>query len=193
MNDVTRLLDGMDRGEPTADDGLLSLVYDELRCLARRKLAREPPGQTIQATELVHEVWLRLLKREHGQYVGRRHFFLAAAEAMRRILVDRARRKRRRNHGEGRLPLDLDAVEVPTEPDDDDLLIVHEALDRLAAQDPQKAHIVKLRYFAGLNRNNDRKPCEPASNAKRPTVFRAWISKGKAVPRHRSPRRFAWA
>jgi RNA polymerase sigma factor (TIGR02999 family) len=152
MSDVTRLLDAMDRGEPTAADELLPLVYDELRRLARQKLAQEPPGQTLQATELVHEAWLRLSGRDHDHYGGHRHFFLAAAEAMRRILVDRARRKRRLKRGEGQRPLDLDAVELPVAPDDESLLLVHEAVERLAAHDLLKAEIVKLRYFAGLGR-----------------------------------------
>ena len=152
MSEVTRLLEAMDSGEPATAEQLLPLVYDNLRRLARQKLVQEPPGQTLQATELVHEVWIRLLGRERDHYTGQRHFFLAAAEAMRRILVDRARRKRRVKRGEGQRPLDLDAVDLPVEPDDESLLLVHDAVERLAAHDPQKADIVKLRYFAGLGR-----------------------------------------
>ena len=171
MSDVTRLLEAMDRGEPKAAEELLPLVYEELRRLAHQKMAQEKPGHTLQATELVHEAWLRLLGRDQEHYAGRRHFFLAAAEAMRRILVDRARRKQRLKRGEGQKPLDLDAVEVPVEPDDENLLLVHEALERFSARDPQRAQIVKLRYFAGLSR----KDVAEVLNLSEQTVTRHWV------------------
>jgi RNA polymerase sigma factor (TIGR02999 family) len=171
MSGVTRLLDAVERGEPRAAEELLPLVYEELRRLAHLKMAQERPGQTLQATELVHDAWLRLLGRDQKSYTGRRHFFLAAAEAMRRILIDRARRKQRLKRGEGQKPLDLEAVEVAVEPDDDNLLLVDEALERFSARDPQKAQIVKLRYFAGLSR----KDVAQVLNLSEKTVTRHWL------------------
>jgi RNA polymerase sigma factor (TIGR02999 family) len=150
MSEVTRILSGIDRGDPQAAERLLPLVYDELRKLAARWLAREKPGQTLQATALVHEAYLRLLGAEDPGWNGRGHFFAAAAEAMRRILVESARRKARVKHGGElvRVPdeaLDVAAPEVPYE-----LVELDEALTRLAAADPQACELVKLRYFAGL-------------------------------------------
>jgi RNA polymerase sigma factor (TIGR02999 family) len=148
MNDTTRLLDAARRGAPSADAELLAHVYTELRQLARAKMARERPGQTLQPTALVHEAWLRL----GGQnFENRAHFFGAAAEAMRRILIDRARRKLAARHGAGAEHVDVDEIEIaaPTQKDDE-LLAVHEALEVLAAHDPRKAELVKLRYFVGL-------------------------------------------
>ena len=174
MSEVTRLLEALDRGE--SRDGataaaLLPLVYEELRRLAHQKMAREKPGQTIQATELVHEAWLRLVGRDQEHYAGRRHFLLVAAEAMRRILVDRARRKQRLKRGEGQKPLDLEAIEMPVEADDDQLLLVHEALERFGARDPLKAQIVTLRYFAGLSR----KDVAQVLDLSEKTVTRHWL------------------
>src|SRR5436190_1751203 len=148
MADLTLLLDAIQRGEPDAPAELLSQVYEELRHLARSKMAREQPGHTLQATALVHEAWLRL---GDAHFENRAHFFGAAAEAMRRILVERARRKRTQKHGAGAPHLDADDVDIaaPTETDDE-LLEVHESLDALEAHDAQKAELVKLRYFAGL-------------------------------------------
>jgi len=156
MSEVTRLLDAVERGEPQAAEDLLPLVYEELRRLAAARMAHEAPGQTLQPTALVHEAWIRLLgpDQEPKSWKGRSHFFGAAAEAMRRILVDKARRKQRLKHGAGRQPLDLDSlpeIAVQSGDDDSNLLLVDEALERLAARDPQKAEVVKLRYFAGLN------------------------------------------
>lgn len=130
---------------------LLPLLYTELRKLAAAKMARELPGQTLQPTALVHEAWLRLAGGEQQTWQNRAHFFAAAAEAMRRILIDNARRKRAQRHGGGqeRVELPEDGIAAPT--DDDQLLAVHEALDQLAAQDPRKAELVKLRYFVGLS------------------------------------------
>ena len=151
MADVTRLLDAAAAGDPHAAGELLPLVYDELRKLAAARLAAEKPGQTLQATALVHEAYLRLVGGQTPQdWNGRGHFFAAAAEAMRRILVERARRKQSPRHGGGRRRVDLDTVE-PAEEAGDRLLAIDEALDRLAAEDPRSAELVKLRFFVGLS------------------------------------------
>ncbi len=152
--EVTRILDALGRGEEQAACDLFPLVYDELRRLAARRLAQENPGQTLQATALVHEAYLRIVGPETGTpWDGRSHFFAAAAEAMRRILVENARRKRRLKHGGGRAraPLDLNHV-AAREPgrDPDDLIALDEALGKLADVDARAAEVVKLRYFAGL-------------------------------------------
>ena len=157
MADLTLLLDAIQRGEPDAPGALLAQVYAELRQLARAKMSREQPGHTLQPTALVHEAWLRLgCGPEEGSAGGRRfenraHFFGAAAEAMRRILIERARRKLAAKHGANAEHVDVDDIEIaaPT-PKDDELLAVHEALDALDAHDARKAELVKLRYFAGL-------------------------------------------
>lgn len=152
MTDVTQLLNGMERGDPRAAAELLPLVYDELRRLAAARLAAEPAGNTLQATALVHEAYLRLVGSLDGAaWDHRGHFFAAAAEAMRRILIDQARRKATARHGGAmhRQPLDPDAAASP-EPRED-LLALDEALDKLAAQDPLKADLVKLRYFVGMS------------------------------------------
>jgi RNA polymerase sigma factor (TIGR02999 family) len=151
VSDVTSILDRAQAGDPKAAEELLPLVYDELRCVAAQKLAGEAPGQTLQPTALVHEAWLRLVGSQNQQWKGRGHFFGAAAEAMRRILIDNARRKNRVRHGKGLARIDLDRVDVATEADDDTLLRVDEALVRLAEADPLKAELVKLRYFVGLS------------------------------------------
>ena len=150
MDDINHLLDTLQEGDPVAADQLLVLVYSELRRLAAAKMSREAPGQTLQPTALVHEAWLRL-GGDGQRWENRAHFFGAAAEAMRRILIDRARRKLAARHGGGQQRLDADEIEIaaPTK-DDGELLAVHEALDQLAAHDPRKADLVKLRYFAGL-------------------------------------------
>lgn len=152
MNEVTWILDAIDQGEPGAADRLLPLVYDELRALAAARLARERPGQTLDATALVHEAYLRLVGASDARpWDGQGHFFAAAAEAMRRILVENARRKARVRHGGELRRVELDAWFPPAGPlPDDDLLAVNEALDRLAALDPRRAELVKLRFFAGL-------------------------------------------
>jgi RNA polymerase sigma factor (TIGR02999 family) len=152
MSDVTRILSAIEQGDPKAADELLPLVYDELRKLASQWLAREKAGQTLQATALVHEAYLRLLGGEHAQtWNSRGHFFSAAAESMRRILVDNARRKRRPKHGGDRTQIPLDAIALPVEERLHDLLALDEALTELARQEPRKAELVKLRYFAGLS------------------------------------------
>lgn len=152
MTEVTQLLDAMDRGDPHAAAQLLPLVYDELRRLAAARLAAEPSGHTLQPTALVHEAYLRLVGTPDGdKWDHRGHFFAAAAEAMRRILIDDARRKAAARHGGAmqRQELDPDAAAIP-EPRED-LLALDEALDQLAAEDPLKAHLVKLRYFVGMS------------------------------------------
>ena len=150
MKNFTRVLNSAATGDTKAADELLPLVYEELRRLAAHKMANERPGQTLQATALVHEAWLRLTGNENKQWAGRSHFFGAAAEAMRRILIDNARRKNARRHGGGQRPLNIDDVEVAAAGTDDQVLAVHEALDKLAAKDKQKAELVKLRYFLGM-------------------------------------------
>src|SRR5262249_18620614 len=158
MNEVTRILSAVEQGDPHAAEQLLPLVYDELRRLAAEKMAQEKPGQTLEATALVHEAYLRLVgsgdasaPREQN-WDSRRHFFAAAAEAMRRILVENARRKATQKHGGQRQRVDLDQVEVAApEPRSAELLAVDEALNKLAAEDPVKARLVTLRYFGGLS------------------------------------------
>jgi RNA polymerase sigma factor (TIGR02999 family) len=152
MNDVTCVLSAIEQGDPTAAEQLLPLVYEELRKLAAQKLAQEKPSQTLQATSLVHEAYLRLVDTETVQrWDNRGHFFAAAAEAMRRILVERARRRRRLRHGGGLRRLDLSEAEVVVGPtEDEQILRLDEALDRLAAVRPQAAELVKLRFFSGL-------------------------------------------
>ena len=153
MNEVTRILSAMESGEPQEAERLLPLVYDELRRLAAQRLGQEKPGQTLQATALVHDAYLRLVDVEKAQqWNNRGHFFAAAAEAMRRILVERARRRGRARHGGGLRRLDLFAIEVAESPRDDaQILLLDEALDRLAAARPQAAELVKLRFFSGLS------------------------------------------
>ena len=150
MSDVTRIIEAAQQGDPTAADRLLPLVYDELRRLAAAKMAQEAPGQTLQPTALVHDAWLRLIGNENPKWNGRAHFFGAAAEAMRRILIENARRKRAARHGGGRAKLDINEIEIAVAGKDDELLAVNEALEKLAARDKQKAELVKLRYFVGL-------------------------------------------
>jgi len=152
MDEVTRILSAIEAGDPNAAEQLLPLVYDQLRKLAAQKMAREKPGQTLQATALVHEAYLRLVDRTgKPHWDSRRHFFAAAAEAMRRILIDRARRLQTEKHGGQRQRIDLDEVEVVADSRAGDLLALDEALTRLAAEDPVKAQLVTLRYFAGLS------------------------------------------
>jgi len=152
MNDVTRILSAIDQGDPRAAEELLPLVYDELRRLAAQRLAQEKPGQTLQATALVHEAYLRLVGGDSGRHwESRGHFFAAAAEAMRRILIDNARRKRRPKLGGGRHRVSLDEALCLGVAPDDDLLALDEALEKLANEEPAKAELVKLHYFAGLS------------------------------------------
>src|SRR5260370_27194283 len=148
-SDATVLLAAVDRREPKAADELLELVYQELRQLATRKMAQELPGQPLQPTALVHEAGLRLVGSENPSFENRAHFFSAAAEAMRRILIDRARRRHTQRHGGGYERVDLDQCDLVAPQADEELLAVHEALDKLAKDYPVQAEVVKLRYFGG--------------------------------------------
>lgn len=150
MSDVTRILNAIENGEAKAADELLPLVYEELRRLAASRMANEAAGHTLQPTALVHEAWMRLVGDANPQFANRAHFFAAAAEAMRRILIDRARRKRAARHGGDQQRVDLDQVEPPFGGDDDQVLAVSDALDKLAAAHPAEAQVVKLRYFVGM-------------------------------------------
>ena len=152
MTDVTHILSQVESGDPQAAEQLLRLVYDELRRLAAQKLAQEKPGQTLQATALVHEAYLRLVDVDKApHWNSHRHFFAAAAEAMRRILVEQARRKKRARHGGGRQRVPLNEAKPAYRDNADELLAIHEALDKLATEDPEAAQLVQLRYFAGLS------------------------------------------
>jgi RNA polymerase sigma factor (TIGR02999 family) len=152
MSDVTRILSAIEQGDPLASEKLLPLVYDELRKLAAAKLAQEKPGQTLQATALVHEAYVRLVDVDKAQeWDSRGHFFAAAAEAMRRILVDRAREKGSAKRGGTLKRLDIDAVDLAAMATPDQLLAINDALAKLAREDPSAAKVVELRYFAGLN------------------------------------------
>src|SRR5262245_51452657 len=151
MGEVTRILTDIEQGDLSAADQLLPLVYDELRKLAASKLADEAPGQTLQATALVHEAYMRLVGDEPaGGWAGRRHFFAAAAEAMRRILVERARQKGRQKHGGQWRRVELGEAAMPADERHDDLVALDEALTECAVQQPVKAELIQLRYFAGL-------------------------------------------
>jgi len=160
MSDVTRILSAIEQGDPSAAEQLLPLVYDELRRLAAQRLAQEKPGQTLQATALVHEAYLRLVARPEGEsgesaqhWNGRGHFFAAAAEAMRRIMIEIARRKAGPKAGGRHVRVELLDVPAELQQSDMDLLAMSEALDRLQAKDPRAAELVKLRFFAGLTRH----------------------------------------
>jgi RNA polymerase sigma factor (TIGR02999 family) len=170
MPDVTQLLHAIEAGEPKAADQLLPLVYDELRRLAAGKMEREKPGQTLQATALVHEAWLRLAGSDPQRWDSRRHFFAAAAESMRRILVEKARRRLRIRHGGALERVDLDAVEIPGGVREEHLVAMDEALGRLAQEEPKKAEVVKLRYFVGMT---NRETAE-ALGLSEATVERHW-------------------
>ena len=151
MSDVTQVLGAIQQGDPKAAGELLPLVYQELRRLAAFRMAKESPGQTLQPTALVHEAWLRLVGSEQQTWQNRAHFFGAAAEAMRRILIDNARRKRALCHGGGQQRLDIEEANLAAGMKDDELLALDEALDKFAAREREKAELVKLRYFAGLS------------------------------------------
>ncbi|TAK93822.1 MAG: sigma-70 family RNA polymerase sigma factor [Verrucomicrobia bacterium] len=170
MSELTVILQRLDQGDPHAADELLPLVYEELRKLAAQKMARENPGQTLQATALVHEAWLRLGGDDQPEWQNRAHFFSAAAEAMRRILIENARRKSRLRHGGGAEKIPLDGLELAAGMDDEQLLALHEALDRLAAHDCEKAELVKLRFFVGLTNEQAAK----VLGVSEPTVKRHW-------------------
>ena len=150
MSDITLILSRVEAGDAKAAEELLPLVYQELRRLAAHKMANENANHTLQPTALVHEAWLKLVGEVDRKYRGRDHFFAAAAEAMRRILIDNARRKLAQRHGGGQQRLDVADLEIATAMQDDDLLLIDDALEKLAALDPQKAELVKLRFFVGL-------------------------------------------
>lgn len=170
MSDVTCILEAIEQGDPKAAEELLPLVYTELRRLAAHKMANEPAGQILQPTALVHEAWLRLVGAANQNWQNRAHFFGAAAEAMRRILIDNARRKHALRHGGGQQRLDAQELDLAAPVADDQLLAVHEALDKLAAQDPPKAELVKLRYFVGLTNEE----AAPILGISEPTAKRWW-------------------
>jgi RNA polymerase sigma factor (TIGR02999 family) len=150
MSDVTRILTAIEQGDAKASEELLPLVYQELRRLAAYKMSNEPAGHTLQPTALVHEAWLKLVDSPNQSWQNRAHFFGAAAEAMRRILIDNARRRQALRHGGGQERVELAESRIGARDPDDELLAVHEALDRFAAHDAAKAELVKLRYFVGL-------------------------------------------
>lgn len=150
MSDVTLLLSAVDQGDSMASEKLMELVYEDLRRLATSRMAQEAPGHTLQPTALVHEAWLRLIGSKNPSFENRAHFFAAAAEAMRRILIDRARRKLAQRHGGGCERVNLDGQDLAAPGTDQQLLAVHEVLDNFAKQYPVPADVVKLRYFAGM-------------------------------------------
>jgi RNA polymerase sigma factor (TIGR02999 family) len=171
MTDVTCILSAIEQGDSHAAEQLLPLVYDELRRLAAQRLAHEQPGQTLQATALVHEAYLRLVDVDHVQdWQSRGHFFAAAAEAMRRIVVETARRKKRAKHGGGRQRVEVELADLPTRLPTDDLLALDEALGRLEESDPVKARLVTLRYFAGMTIEQ----AAAVLNISRVTAHRYW-------------------
>jgi RNA polymerase sigma factor (TIGR02999 family) len=178
MNEVTRILSAIEQGDPHAANQLLPVVYDELRRLAAQRLSQEKPGQTLEATGLVHEAYLRLVGLdEEKRWDNRGHFFAAAAEAMRRILVESARRKRTRKHGGGLVRHDLDDVQLAAPELGEDLLALDEALDLLAKEDPVKAELVKLRHYAGLTVDQAAKALQiaPATADRYWAYARAWL------------------
>jgi RNA polymerase sigma factor (TIGR02999 family) len=170
MSEFTRILNAAQVGDAKAQDDLLPLVYNELRKLAARKMAHESGTQTLQPTALVHEAWLRLGGDEQPTWENRTHFFCAAAEAMRRILIDRARSKQARRHGGDQQRLNVDEVEIAAPMHEDELLAINEALDRFSRHAPQKAELVKLRYFAGLGL----KEAGQVLGISEPTAVRWW-------------------
>ncbi|QEL20806.1 ECF-type sigma factor [Limnoglobus roseus] len=180
MSDVTRLLEAANRGDRQAAANLLPLVYDELRKLAAARLAHEKPGQTLDATALVHEAYLRLVGSQ--RFEGGGHFFAAAAEAIRRILVDQARRRHAAKRGGDRQRQPLDAHQVVATAPDEELLALHDALDRLAERHPDKAALVKLRYFAGLTADQAAAAMglSPSAADRHWAYARAWLRRAMA-------------
>lgn len=177
MTDATSMLQAIEQGDTFAAEKLLTLVYDELRKLAAGKMSHEVPGQTLQPTALVHEVWLRLMGGDGQQFANRSHFFAAAAEAMRRILIDRARRKQAQKHGGGQERVDFEGLDLAAPDADDQLLAVNEALEKFASAYPVQAELVKLRYFAGMTNEETAQILEiSVSTAKNYWAFaRAWL------------------
>ena len=177
MADVTQILNAIERGDPQAAEELLPLVYDELRHLAAQKMSLELPGQTLQATALVHEAYIRLVEKNDQNWENRGHFFAAASEAMRRILVDKARRKKREQHGGNLKRLDIAKLDVAPAASDEIILLVDEALEKLAKVDEMGAKLIKLRFFAGLpNVQAAKMLAIPERTAKRIWAYaRAWL------------------
>jgi RNA polymerase sigma factor (TIGR02999 family) len=178
MSDVTQVLVAMERGDAAAAEQLLPLVYDELRLLAAAKMSHERPGQTLQATALVHEAFVQLISpATTANWAGRRHFFAAAAEAMRRILVDNARRKHRERHGGGLVRTELEEQDLAIEPPHNDILALNEVFEQFAAEEPRKAELVKLRFFAGLDEQEaaDLLGISRATAARHWAYARAWL------------------
>jgi len=170
MSDITLMLQAVARGERQASSDLLPLVYEELRQLAGARMAREMSGQTLQPTALVHEAWLRLVGDGHRSWENRAHFFGAAAEAMRRILIENARRKSRLKRGGGQVRVDIDEVELAATTPDDKILLIDEALERLQSEDADKAKIVVLKFFGGLTNQE----VAQSLNVTERTVERQW-------------------
>jgi RNA polymerase sigma factor (TIGR02999 family) len=180
MSDVTRILSQIEQGDPSAAEQLLPHIYDELRKLAAAKMKHESPGQTLQATALVHEAYVRLVGGDDAQHWNSRgHFFAAAAEAMRRILINRARDKQRLKRGGRRQRIDLDAIEVALDTPDEDLLALDEALERLTAQDRLSSDLVKLRFFVGMSQREAAQALDiPRRTADRHWAYaRAWLAR----------------
>ena len=177
MTDVTRILNQIDAGDPAAAEKLLPLVYDELRKMAALRLSNEDPGQTLQATALVHEAYMRLVGEPNQQWNGKAHFFGAAAQAIRRILVESARRKNRLKHGGDRQRLDLDLVQPALDCPSDELLALDEALQKLDGESPEKAKLVKLRFFAGCTNDEaaDLMGISSATARRYWAATRAWL------------------
>ncbi len=177
MSEVTQLLQVIESGDAKASEALLPLVYDELRRMAAAKMARERPGQTLQATALVHEAWLKVSAGSGQKWQNRRHFFGAAAEAMRRILIDRARKRNRTRHGAGLERVDLQSIEIAETATDAQLLAINEVVERFAEESPERAELVKLRYFVGLSIPDAAEALGISeSTAKRQwTYARAWL------------------
>jgi len=170
MSEITQILTAAQQGDPQAADNLLPLVYEELRRIAAAKMAHEAAGQTLQPTALVHEMWLRLGGDDQPSWQNRAHFFAAAGEAMRRILIEKARRRQRISHGGDQERVDFDQIEIAAPEDDERLLAVHDCLDKLAQEDSVKADVVKLRFFVGLS---ERETAEALGISER-TVERHW-------------------
>ena len=170
MSNVTQILNAIEQGDSKAAEKLLPLVYEELRLLAAQKMSQESPGQTLQATALVHEAYIRLVERDDQNWDNRRHFFTAAAEAMRRILIENARRKKSLKHGGAHQKVDVEAGYIPTKVSSDNLIALNEALGKLEQEDRKIAELVKLRYFVGLTVE------QAADNLKinRRTAYRYW-------------------
>jgi len=188
MSEVTSLLEAIQHGDAAATDQLLGLVYDELRQLATAKMANERAGHTLQPTALVHEAWLRLGGHEQLKFENRAHFFSAAAEAMRRILVESARQRNRLKRGGQWERVNLDEVELPLPMPDDELLLLDEVLDRLSTVDPCAAKVVKLRFFVGLTEEQVAQELGvSASTVERRWIFgRAWLFREMQKTRHAS-------